>query len=156
MEISIVQFGDKSYKLANGMYYFIETPDSLIRWMEYARKHRIRVKVQVGNVETGVAWAEEYDIMGYIGNTTGPLKSPILVFNKRSWGGYLISTGVVLKLSTSDGKRVFWKADNYKQPLVEIRETGDTQYPFSTFYNTELHGRHNNYRSAVICRNKLL
>lgn len=58
-----------------------------------------RVRFHWGDPETGVDWDEEYDIKGYIGNSLGPTKIPILLYNKGSFGGGAIMCNNIVRIT---------------------------------------------------------
>jgi hypothetical protein len=58
-----------------------------------------RVRFYWGDPETGLDWDEEYDIKGRIGNSTGTVKIPILVYSRRSYGGGAIMCGNIVKIT---------------------------------------------------------
>lgn len=80
---------DNEYKIVNGTYYHKETPDQVIEILEGSRLsyREKRLRVHYGDTKTGKDWMEQYDIMGYVGRSMGPIKIPLLIHNKRSMGG---------------------------------------------------------------------
>lgn len=55
-----------------------------------------RVRLFYGDTETGRDWGEENDVLGTIGRTTGPLKTPILV-PKGEYSGTVINESSIVK-----------------------------------------------------------
>ena len=108
----------RSYNKIEGICFNPETPDDLCRiiaaLIESGRETRIRIFL--GDTATGKEWAEENDVTGYFGRSTGQFKIPLLVNNRRSMGGPAVLDHCILKLQTTSG-RVLWQADNYV-PLV--------------------------------------
>jgi hypothetical protein len=100
--------GTTTYKVANGTYYDIEAPDVAVLALENARISGVRVTFDYGNLQTGVSWGEVNDITGRIGRSMGPVKSPILLYNKRSMGGGCIITSRILSIKESKGGRVLY------------------------------------------------
>ncbi len=90
-----------AYKVCNGTFYSAGTNDSVIEVLERCRVERIRIVVDYGDVTTGKSWGERYGVKGYIGRTTGDIKSPILVYNARSLGGGLILSECILSIKTT-------------------------------------------------------
>ena len=82
-----------TYQLVNGgldmpIAYHLETPQAVINALESARRWKTRIRVYLGDIETAENWIEDCDIMGYVGLSKGfKAYYPILVFNKRSYGG---------------------------------------------------------------------
>lgn len=74
---------------------------------------RRRVRVFLGDVETGRDWNEENDVTGYIGCSMGPTRIPLLVNNARSLGGGALSTGAIVKLVDIATGRTLYQHPNY-------------------------------------------
>ena len=55
--------------------------------LEGAYMAKTRIRVWYGDVQSGAAWAEENDVLGYVGRSTGSIKTPLLIHNSRSNGG---------------------------------------------------------------------
>jgi hypothetical protein len=77
--------------------------------LEMARKERIRIVLDYGDVNTGESWGEEHDIYGYVGRSSGKIKIPILVYNRRSFGGGAILDHCIIGIKTSKDKKVLYK-----------------------------------------------
>lgn len=115
MAYEIRESHGKEYKVTdNGTFYPVLTPDDVIKAVEHAKAGRYRVRVFIGYTEEyakrtgsdperplGTAWPEEFMVTGYIGRTTGQIKSPILVHNERSMGGCIISTDCIVGLKVN-------------------------------------------------------
>lgn len=111
----------KEYRVTeDGTHYSANTPQAIIDALENARRNRYRIRIFSGYTEAyppeagvigtkfkiGEAWECEHDCMGYIGRTTGR-HSPILVFNKRSHGGGLISTNSIVAIKITGGSWLY-------------------------------------------------
>jgi hypothetical protein len=102
------------FKTSDGTCYNTQTPDKVVQILERARRDRTRLVFDYGDATTGKSWGECYDIVGYIGRSTGTNKIPILVFNSRSWGGGAISDDCIIKISESKGKRMLYVHPTYQ------------------------------------------
>lgn len=107
--IEFLTVGDKVYKVINGTFYHIDTPDLLIDVLENIRKEKIRIKIEYGDRATGKSWGETHDTFGTIGRTMGPVKAPILLYNSRSTGGGVILTHCILQIKTSKGNKLLYQ-----------------------------------------------
>lgn len=67
--------------------------NGLIMALARARGASARIRIYSGDPKTGRAWGDVES--GRVGRTTGMIKSPILVYNHRSYGGGIISSSVV-------------------------------------------------------------
>lgn len=77
----------KEYRIIKGTSYDARTPVEVVNWLETSRERRQRIRLFYGNTETGEAWPEENDVIGYIGRSNGVVKIPIILHNSRSMGG---------------------------------------------------------------------
>lgn len=136
--------------------YRENTKKLVVDALEYCRKNRVRIKLTLGNIETGVSWNEEHDTMGYIGLSRGyNARYPILVYNKQSNGGGSILDNCILQIKESNGKRVFYKAKNYIQSFFTIKNSQIDGYPHSVYINGELCSNHKTERAAKMLIKKL-
>lgn len=103
---------EKQYQVINGTYYDLATRQNVINVLENARLNDYRIRVYYGDISTGLDWNEQYDVTGYVGRSTGPVKRPLLIYNKRSFGGGVILDHCIVKITESKGKRVL-----YQHPL---------------------------------------
>ena len=65
------------YKVVNGTSYDSRTPDRLIAELETAMRHNKKVRIFLGDTETGRDWLEEYDVYGLVGRSGGSVKVPL-------------------------------------------------------------------------------
>ena len=112
-----VKAGEIEYWRADGTYYHIKTSPEMVELLERIRKGDTRVRFHWGDTITGKDWGDSYDVTGTLGRTTGPVKVPILLHNKRSMGGGAILTQCIVKITTTQGKRVL-----YEHPLYHLEE----------------------------------
>lgn len=110
-----------THKVLNGTHYHRDTPDAVIRAIELAREKGHRVRIFCGDVNTGVAWAEENDIMGRIGRSTGTFKAPLLIANARSMGGPALMDHCILGIRLT-GKHTYLNRHVwlYKHPTFSV------------------------------------
>jgi len=108
------QMKDK-YNVVNGTSYRASTDNKIISVLENARNTNTRIELDYGNVETGESWGERYDILGYVGRSTGTSKIPLLVFNSRSMGGGGIMDNCIVRIRESKGKKVLYKHEFYTE-----------------------------------------
>lgn len=105
------QAGGKLYKVMNGTYYSESTPDAVIRKLEFARQFKLRVRIFLG--KGGKVWNEAYDIIGYIGCSTGDIKVPLIIYDRRSRGGAGILSDCIIKIVTTEDKKVIYQEEGY-------------------------------------------
>lgn len=121
-----------------------DTPEKVKRVLsEYCHNDR-RLRIFYGDKLTGRDWLEECMVMGYVGNSTGSSKIPILVHNSRSYGGGAILDQCIVKIIDIQNREVLYQHLEYNQPTLTLKsETleGHPQYKFSVYADNELHAR---------------
>ena len=90
-----------------------------------------------GDIKTGKDWTEEYDTMGYIGRTRGPVKVPLIVANSKSSGGFPLSTDSIVRITID--KRTVYQHPKYHIGKIEIRPAPYPGYSHGVFINGENH-----------------
>lgn len=118
----------KNYKLVNGTSYDERTPDEVIRILESARQHRTRLHISLGETagpQAGRDWLEENSVHGFIGRSTGSIKIPLIVHNRRSLGGPGLLDHCIVRIRTAAGGRVIWQHPRYHHGLMQIRQKAE-------------------------------
>ena len=106
----------KEYKVFNGISFDKSTPDQVCRILaNYCGDRSQRVRVFYGDTKTGKDWFEFYDVIGYIGRSTGTVKIPLLIHSSRSLGGVAILDHCIVKITID--KREVYKHPNYYAPI---------------------------------------
>ena len=134
---------DKARGADLGTWFEPGTPDGVQSALERARESGARIRVFYGDSQTGQDWLEEHDVMGTVGRTTGPLKTPILLANARSSGGGAILTKNVVRvieLSPRTGKHIeTYRHPGYHQPKLWIRRGIGDQPSWMVYANGRPH-----------------
>ena len=144
--------GNKDMPIA----YHAETSISVVNALENARVNGHRIKIYLGDIETGKCWNEENDIFGYVKLSRGKdAYYPILVNNSSSYGGGAILDHCIVKIRESKGNRVLYQSFNFQQPICEIKESVKDGYTHSLYINGELYSNHKTYRAAKLLKNKM-
>lgn len=112
----------KEYKTINGTSYDARTPDEVVAILENARQTRTRLHVSLGDSESGRDWLEENDVYGFIGRSTGSIKIPLLIHNRKSSGGSGLLDHCIVRIRTSAGGRILWQNPGYHHGRLEIRQ----------------------------------
>ena len=90
------------YKVVNGTFYRLDTPDEVVQVLERAREQRQRLAVAFK--------AESEPKYGRVGRSLGPVKVPLLVHNTRSLGGDELWTDGIVEIRDSATKQVLYMA----------------------------------------------
>ena len=112
----------KEYKTINGTSFDVRTPDEVVAILENARQTRTRLHVSLGDSESGRDWIEENMVHGVIGRSTGSIKIPLLIHNRRSLGGPGLLDHCIVRIRTSSGGRILWQHPDYHHGRLEIRQ----------------------------------
>lgn len=112
--IQITEYSDKKYKVLNGTFYHLDTPDDLVYTLERLRTNGTRIRLHYGDVQTGKDWMDVYDVAGKLSRSMGPVKIPILIHNARSMGGGGILDNCIVRIRYANKRQ---GRDIYKHPL---------------------------------------
>lgn len=93
--------------IINGTTYDDRTPEQVARVLERARMNNIRIRLWHGDTDTGRAWADEHDVIGYVGRSMGPTNVPILLYNKASAGGGSILDHCIVRIDSTAGATLY-------------------------------------------------
>lgn len=113
--IEVVSYLKKIYKRCDGIYYHAETTDEMIKILHNIRKLGTRVRFHWGDIKTGRDWGDDYGVKGTIGNSMGPIKIPILIYNRRSTGGGALLEAHCVKITETKGGRVIYQHPKYHE-----------------------------------------
>lgn len=120
-----------NYKIINGTSYHAETSEKVCSILENARINRQKIRIFLGDSETGRDWTEEYDTTGTIGRSTGDIKVPLIIKNTRSMGGCAILDHCIVKITID--KRTVYQHPTYHLPnLIALSHPVPNQdYPYA-------------------------
>jgi hypothetical protein len=93
-----------NYRIIDGTAYHAETNDIVIGLLEQARKNRNRIRIFLGDTETGRDWGDRAE-SGRVGRSTGSIKIPLLILTSRSMGGGGIPDHCIIKIDKQIGKK---------------------------------------------------
>lgn len=128
-------------KIVDGTAYLADTSDQVVQALEWARLTGTRIRIWCGDTNTGKAWAEENDVLGYVGRSSGARKIPILVHNRQSFGGGAILTHCIVRIDTTDGRTL------YKHPSFSA---GDwTVQGTDAYRDGQMHARFDAHEKAT-------
>lgn len=111
----------------SGTYYREGVPREVVSALEAARVNGSKVRLFIGNSETGECWHDEFNVYGKVGRSMGPLKVPILIHNRRSTGGGAILVDCIVRLIVDGRER--YRHPGYTVPVIRIEE--ENAYPDS-------------------------
>jgi hypothetical protein len=85
-------------RFSSGTHYHVKTPKEVVTALEDARVKKTRIRLFYGDTISGKSWNEENDVMGTVGRSMGPIKIPILLYNRKSIGGCAILDHCIVKI----------------------------------------------------------
>ena len=104
-------------KVINGTTFHAETPIEVCNILNDAisSRHSKRIRIFLGDKETGKDWNEFYDTIGYVGRSTRTSKIPLIIHNIRSAGGVILDDYIV-KITVD--KKTIYQHPKYHCPIV--------------------------------------
>lgn len=94
--------------IKNGTHYSDQCPQQVILALESARiayveSRGYRLRIYYGNPTTGKWWGDTE--AGYIGRSAGPVKVPILLWNRLSMGGHAILDHCIVRVEYANKRQ---------------------------------------------------
>lgn len=133
----------------DGTHFHPDTPIALVEVLERCRRDNTKVRLFIGDRETGKTWDEERDVAGTIGRSIGPCKVP-LIGHPQSIGGPHLLDHCVLAVLVGHGLYA-WKAPNFDNGdwtvTTHPQFLGD-RHVAASLRDGELIGRHRTMRCA--------
>lgn len=99
-------------QVAHGTWFHHETPADVRRHLCALIDSGEHCRVFLGDTATGTAWAEKYDVSGFIGRSTGHVKVPLIV-RPRANGGPALLDHCIVGILTARG----WR---YRHPTLNL------------------------------------
>ncbi len=130
-----------TYRKVNGISYRYETDDKVIFALEHARQSNKRIRVYLGNTETGQSWHEVNDIMGYVGNSTGSIKIPLLIHNSNSTGGGAILDNCIVKIVETKTNKTLYEHNNFRIGKFDLYINNNELKEQGYLYGVSIDGR---------------
>ena len=110
-------------------YFDPGTPPEVARVLERCRLAGTKVRLVLGNTATGESWLDEYDVVGTIGRSSGPLRVPLLIEEGEDGGGAIL-TACLLCVIDWRSSRVLYRHPAYRVVDLAIAPSGDDQRPW--------------------------
>lgn len=110
--------------LCERTYFDPGTDAQAARVLENCRKCRRKVRLILGDTDTGDSWLDEHDVVGHIGRSTGQLKVPLLI-EPGDDGGPAILTASLLAIVDWDSGEFLFRHATIRAPELSIRAAED-------------------------------
>lgn len=136
----------------SGLYFHEDTAPEVADCIARLRGTSQRIRLFLGDTETGRDWQSEYDVTGRVSASWGPCVSPLLISNARSMGGGAILTQCVLAIISAPG-RFLYRHPKFAPGVWTVAPiefaTDRKTYRAATFCNGELYSRHETEAQAL-------
>jgi len=113
----------RDVRSADGNYYHDTTPPAVVTILDRCMRAGERIRIFLGDSETGADWCEEYDTIGRVGRSTGWKKTALLIRTSRSTGGGAILADCIVRIMS--GAREIYRHPRYTVPSFTIRRNTD-------------------------------
>ena len=135
------------------MFTFNEkTCDKVKNVLTECYNNQCRIRIWYGDIDTGVSWLDEYDVVGTIGRSTGQQKIPLLIKNSRSSGGGGILCHCIVRIDNISSRRTIYKHPSFTVPLLTVAANNDNdtknKYPFIVLKYGTIQASFKNQKSA--------
>lgn len=116
----------------NATLYDPDTPAAVERILEQYRQTGKQLRLFLGDRKTGRVWLEEFDVIGRISRSTGPIKVPLLVGAGED-GGPAILTHCIVRIIDIKSKQEVYRHPTYSEPTFTTYE-GKGKYSLVEVY----------------------
>jgi len=119
--------------LDNGTCYHEKTPDNIVGILERARISGNRIRVFYGDTITGRCWMDEFDTIGRVGRSTGDIKIPLLIKNRRSLAGGALLDDCIVKIVS--GYSTLYQHHNFNLPDISVVQSHVPGYMYGVDFD---------------------
>lgn len=117
-----------------------DTPLQVQRILEQYRHSDASLRLFYGDAQTGRDWMEEHDVRGFIGRSSGPIHTPLLLARKTSSGGPAILTACIVRILDTRSHRELYRHPQYQAPNLRIeRNLAPQGRPYVVYRDDEVH-----------------
>lgn len=116
--------------VVNGTTYHDDTPAAVVAVLERVRSTGQRIRAHYGNGATGRDHLEEWHVEGMVERSTGPVKVPLIVYNRRAMGGDAMLDHCIVKIRAARGGRVLYQHPQYHTGKVELVPCAYADVPY--------------------------
>lgn len=92
--------------------------------LERCRREGNRIRLWYGDTTTGVSWYDEWDVMGRVARSCGTISIPILIANRRSYGGGAILTRCIVRIDDIATHRTLYVHPHFNATASIANEEG--------------------------------
>jgi hypothetical protein len=96
------------------------TPTEIKELLTRLNASRRRVRIWYGDTKTGRSWNEENSVTGEIGRSMGPAKIPLLIANRRSYGGGALLDHCIIRIDDINSRYILYIHPHFYTNLHRI------------------------------------
>jgi hypothetical protein len=122
-------------RLPSGTCYHADTPETVIAVLENHRRNQRKIRLFYGNSQTGQCWLDEYDVVGCIGRSTGPIKVPLLI-PPGDIGGPALLDHCLIRIDSP--RKVLYQHDRFHVGEVTLVQGRFKRLPWEVFVDQAL------------------
>ncbi|MBT9599298.1 MAG: hypothetical protein IV094_25220 [Vitreoscilla sp.] len=111
-------------------YFDPGTAPEAARVLERCRNEGNKVRLVLGDTATGESWLDEYDVVGTLGRSSGPLRVPLLIEEGEDGGGAILTTCLLCVIDWRCS-RALYRHPAYRVVDLAIAPSGDDQRPWA-------------------------
>ena len=115
-----VQIG--SFDKENDKVKKAKDSERIARSLLYAHYVGHRIRIWYGDTKDGRSWLDEHEIKGSVTRSSGDIKIPLLMNNKRALGGSVILTACIVRIDDMTDKCCLYSNTNFYVPSLRITE----------------------------------
>lgn len=108
----------------NKTWFDGRTPAKVQKVLDNYRKSGEKVRIFYGDLVTGRDWMDEYDMIGRVGRSMGPMKSPLLIAPGECGGPAMLTSCIVRIIDIESGIEVYRHA-SYHTPKMALVPAAD-------------------------------
>jgi len=125
-------------RLPNGTCYHAETASPVVGVLERQRTKGGIVRIFYGDIHTGRSWCDEYDMIGQIGRSIGPIKIPLLV-PEGECGGAGILDHCIVRVQTRT--KILYEHPDFHVGAMEIKRGTQQDLPWDVLVDGAVQAR---------------
>lgn len=105
--------------------------------LEFCRTRERKIRLILGDTSTGNPWLEEYDVVGWIGRSTGTLKVPLLI-TPGEYGGCAILCSCILAIVDWQSGDFLYRHAGYREVDLSIKPSSDAKLSWNVLRHEEV------------------
>lgn len=114
-------------------YFDPGTDDRVKMVLEQCRCSRDKIRLILGNTETGMTWFDEHAVVGSIGRSTGKMKVPLLIEDGDNAGGAILCACILAIIDWRTGDFLY-RHSAFQAPELTLNRREQESYPWEVMH----------------------